>query len=276
MRSTVTKSRCDLAFDSVADLVDAAMGCFAGVRARDAEMAGMAAWHGGVSSMAELAAIARAGLSADGIEAASIAEDRVQVMDRELPLPSFSTFYDVSGADVDVARYLSGEPECMINFDMVDTPRVGRVITLVAFVGTPGMVSASAIARRGREIVSLIFAIERMGFQVELWADDISEGGGKSGRVRVKVKEPGGVLDPGEIMFAFTHPGMPRGLVLAAMHLFPAEFQGPIGIGHGYGQVPIVVDLDEYPEGSILIPPLTNNGAVDLVRDTLRKLGLVP
>lgn len=284
MRSTVNGKRSTHTFDSVGDLVSATMDCPDAVMMGNMGMASDPSWYGGVHSMAKLAALAKEGLSAEGIEAYKIAEEKVAILDRELPLPGFATYYDVSGADVDVAAFLSGEPECMINYEMVETPKVGRVITLVVSTSVPWTVSADAIRERGREVVSLIFAIERMGFQVELWADHLSSQSPSPGprhvslRTRVCVKEPGGLLDTSEIMFAFTHPGMVRGMILESKWLFPAKLRTAMSVcsGGNYGYPVSAPDLDEYPEGSILIPPLMNSrGSATLVADTLRKLELV-
>lgn len=277
MRADNTANRCGLTFDSMDDFVSSVMACPSGVEARNNQMASSADWHGGVSSMANLAKIARDGISADGIEAARISNDAVTTMERELDFPAFSSFYDVSGANVDVARYLSGEPECMINYHMVDTPRVGRVITLVVSIAAYSVVDPDAIRERGREIMSLVFAIEKIGFQVELWADLLNRGmAGKQGRLRIKVKGPGEELDSARIMFAFTHPGMLRGLGLAAMHLYPKGFHKPLMIGTGYGSPQHSPDMDEYPEGSIMIPPIDSNHRPGrLVQSTLRELGII-
>lgn len=277
MRADNTANRCGLTFDSMDDFVLSVMACKEGVEARNVGMANDAKWHGGVASMANLAKVARDGLPVDGIEAARISNDAVTTMERELDFPAFSSFYDVSGSNVDVARYLSGEQECMINYHMVDTPRVGRVITLVVSIAASSFVDPEKIVERGREIMSLVFAIEKIGFQVELWADLLNSGySGKQGRLRVKVKSPGEELDSARIMFAFTHPAMLRGLALAAMHLYPRSFHKPLMIGSGYGSPQHGPDMDEYPEGSIMIPPIDSNHRPGrLVQATLKELGII-
>src|ERR1044071_3637508 len=70
----------------------------------------------GVSSKDEAEKLARTGLPREGGEALHVAADRGKEMDRELIKPQFVAFNDVQGADVDVALFLDGEPECMINF----------------------------------------------------------------------------------------------------------------------------------------------------------------
>lgn len=276
MRSSKTTNRAVITFDSFDGFIDSAVSV-TDTRIVDL-MKTRTGFFGGVSSMRELERVAREGLSSEGIEATRISQDAVTVMDREMELPSFSSFYDVSGADVDVARYLSGEPECMINHHMVDTPRVGRVITLVVSICAPDSVSAEKITERGLEIVSLVFAIEKIGFQVELWADMFvyASRGNKEGRIRILVKGPGEQLDSGRIMFAFTHPGMLRGLCLHAMNLLPTDFKKALGVGDSYGCARRDPDLSEYPEGSILIPTLMSNRTANtLVTDTLKELGII-
>lgn len=280
MRMETNGNRAVQTFDSVGDLVDVAVRNAPKATTLMREMRRDAKWFGGVSSIEQLARVAREGLPSDGIKAANIADERVTSVERDHDVPSFYSYFDVTGSEVDVGRYLAGEPECMTNFHMVELPRAGRIITLVVSITVNSHIKPSAIRKRGQEVMALVFALERIGLQVELWADSLADGGygstRKQSRVRVMVKAPGEPLDAGRAMFAFTHPGMLRGLTLPVMHELPETFRTPLGVGSTYGSTAAKQDVKEYPEGSILIPPMYENSESEtLVTDTMRELGLI-
>jgi hypothetical protein len=289
MRVEVEGKRANVVFDSMADMVEAVQDRQDIIDFRNNQMKRDGGKFYGARSMEKLFPLALNGMPGDGVEAMDIANQKVATIEREIDMPAFFSYYDVSGADVDVARYLSGEPENMINYHMVDTPRAGRIISLVISVTTAGSTEVEAIRQRGLQVVALVFAIEKIGFQVELWADFLIRENSPYGnegptdteytaRVRTKIKSPGEMLDPGQVVFAFTHPGFLRGLGFAAMHMIPKEWHSPLNIGHGYGCVCWGKDdLREYAEGSVFLPSFRGRaGDLDtLVTDKLRELGIV-
>src|SRR5690606_40002886 len=81
-------------------------------------------WQGeGVRTLDDAKRLAHEGLPIDGVKALEVASEKVSQIYREYDVPSFSSCYDVTGSDVDVARYLSGEPENMIRSE---ERRVGK------------------------------------------------------------------------------------------------------------------------------------------------------
>jgi hypothetical protein len=91
-----------------------------------------------------------------------------------LTVPSLETesedmryFYDVTGNTLDVASYISGEPEYWITEEPIRKP-CGRVIRLAVEIGGLGIVSAHAMANRGRAIIALIHSLELQGHSIEL------------------------------------------------------------------------------------------------------------
>ncbi|ATL70742.1 hypothetical protein CRH09_35745 [Nocardia terpenica] len=237
----------------------------------------------GASSMESLFPMALNGAPSEGIEAMRIAIEKVETLERETDMPAFASLYDVTGADVDVARYLSGEPENMINYQLVDTPRAGRIINLVVSVTTSHKTATSAIRERGIQIVALALAIEKIGFQVELWTDGLLSEmpgvrPGRQARIRTRIKGPGEMMDPGRIVYAFTHASYFRGLGLAAMHLLPEPWHGPLRVGGSYGRpAGGKDDTREYPEGTVFIPSFEGSAskAANLVTEKLHELGIL-
>lgn len=214
---------------------------------------------GEVGSWDRCLELARKGWTDQLPGALDLAESAVQTADQEHILETFQPVWDVSGAEVDVARYLAGEPENMIDFPPSQTSKVGRVITLVVGVGVNGGVSGQEIIDRGRKIVALALALNRLGHAVEIWADDTQRGTTKQSRKlfqRILVKGTNDEIDPAVLLFALAHPAFQRGIKWATWDGLPAAWTG-----FGANDCRAITRMDRtpdeialYPEGSIFIP----------------------
>lgn len=266
----------DVVFDSLEDQVEAIRARPDIVKYRSGQMRDEPEFYG-AANMEQVFKLVETGLPDLGIKALGIANERVATLEREIDMPAFASFYNVSGADVDVARYLSGEPENMIDYNMVMTPRAGRIICLVISVDAMGWISTDTIEARGIQAMALVFAIEKIGFQVEMWADIRSKRPGSSLRVRTMVKAAGAPLDVERAMYAFTSPTMLRGLGFAACHLIPPKYHAMYGVGAGYGSVDQNPHTRGYPDGALMIKPPAVNGdkGRTIVEDSLRELGII-
>ncbi|SEP54056.1 DUF7192 family protein [Amycolatopsis saalfeldensis] len=240
-------------------------------------------WHG-VNSREEVRKLASEGWISEAEDAMEIAAESVDLVDREHDLTGFRSIWDVAGCEVDVGRYLAKEPENMINYEIVPTTRSGRVIVLCASVAYSSVVSVDSIKKRGHGIAALAFALSKLGFSSELWADVSINSEGKksregkfSGRFRVQVKGSNDAVDPAFIMFAFCHPAMLRALVLPAMHEIPSRFHGPLDIGRKYG---LPADpKEDLHDGAIYLPSVRSEVDVPNVQEALlgylRLLGIL-
>lgn len=213
------------------------------------------------------------------VDALRIAESAVETVQAEHEVEGFRAYHDVSGCEVDVARYLEGEPECMVEYETIMVPRVGRVITLCSSVSMSASISGDTIIKRGNGVCALAFALTSLGFAVELWADWTSRGTGTHdvGHIRTLVKGCNDELDPAKIMFAYAHPCMLRGLTHPAAHELNQDCRAAIGIGDYYG-IP-AAPVQDLPEGTIYLPQITSARDVPnadaLLLQYLRELGLV-
>lgn len=232
----------------------------------------------GVNSWGEANTLATEGWSSETEHALSIAENAVSTVTRDHTVPTFHPVWDVSGCEVDVARYLADDPECMVDYELTPTPQSGRVISICAGVAYSSAVSTETIKCRGYVVVALAVVLSRLGYSTELWADDSGKGDdGKRCRMRTLVKGPNDELDPAKIMFAYAHPAMSRVLSTPAMHSLPKSWQSIMRVGRNYG-VPIDPKQD-LPEGTIYIPCVCSNrdvpdADVALLR-YMRDLGIV-
>ncbi|WP_410675355.1 hypothetical protein [Amycolatopsis sp. cmx-4-68] len=227
-------------------------------------------WHG-VSSVEQARKLASVGWLNESDSAMDIATESIESIEREHEISSFRPAWDVAGCEVDVARYLANEPENMIDYEISPTTRSGRVITVCASVSYSSAVSVGSIKRRGHSVAALAFALSKLGFAAELWADVSVRGkDGKSfGRMRVQVKGPNDALDPALIMFAYSHPAMLRAIVLPVMHEMPQRFQEALNVGRTYGEP--VDSKRDLPDGAIYLPCIRSEVDVPDAKETLEK-----
>lgn len=244
----------------------------------------MADRHGsdftGVENFAEALELARGGWSEATPEALSIAESAVAKVETERPMASFDPVWDVSGSVVDVGRYLSGEPECMIDFPLREIVKAGRVITLCASVSVSGAVSAESMQRRGAAIVGLAIALSRIGYEIEILADMTATGFDCRGlRIQTLIKSAGEPLDVERVMFALSHPAMLRSLAFAGVYYAiekdDIRTRGYTTTGLGTPHDPI----EDLPDGTIYLPCLLSGDDVPeperFILDKLRELEIL-
>ena len=243
-------------------------------------------YFGEVSNFSELMELSRNGWEKDVKEMIAVAEDTIETVEKEFDVQAWNSIYDVTGSDVDVDRYLSGEPENMISFVMMDTPRVGRVVTLVVNISASCAVDAETITARGKNVVALVHALETLGIRTELYVDAPAKALGWGGDSKitantiVKIKDAQDTLDAAMVMFAFAHPAFLRALILPSMHGFPREYQEAMGVGSSYGQPSSRDNSDEYPDGTIRLDTempgrWTPQQAKTFVVDHLKQLGII-
>ena len=90
------------------------------------EWCGGTDWDGAVG-------MGRQGWSDELDSTLELAESAVTMADKDHMTDSFNDpVWDVTGSSVDVGAYLAGTPECMVDYPLTVTSKVGRVITLCA------------------------------------------------------------------------------------------------------------------------------------------------
>lgn len=221
-------------------------------------------------------------------EAMAISEGIVETVNREHNVEAFHAVWDVSGGAVDVGRYLSGEPECMIEMPPQEISKVGSVVTLVKSMSASAAYGADELKAYGHMVVALALALSRLGHSVEIWVDcpvtGSRTGGSRRGTglrayTRVLVKGANDALDPAQIMFALAHPALLRQLTFAVYDGFPSPFKAAFASSRGRG-TPKERNADEralYPEGTIFLPTMSSDrgNPAEFAEKHLRGLGLL-
>lgn len=151
---------------------------------------------------------------------------------------------DVSGSYVDVDRYLLGEPECMWESHMHDEVSSGKVLKVLVNVAAYAGVPPERITERGMAVTAACEAVQRMGFNVELWVGEAVTGWrNKSGYdvsvELIRVKDYRDVIDEEVSLFLMAHPGMLRKIIFWCNEQNPQQVRRDFGFGpdgSGYGQ----------------------------------------
>jgi hypothetical protein len=157
--------------------------------------------------------------------------------------------WDVTGSEVDVGAYLSGEPECMVDAVPQRISSRGRVVTFLVPAGYVNTTPHSVVHNRGVALAALCASITASGHSVEIWSGfcpyvDETDRYAAVARV-ISAAEP---LDMGRLMFVMTHPAMLRRLWFAVWDS-AAERVARRMCDEFYGYAPYDCHPDDLPEG---------------------------
>jgi hypothetical protein len=223
---------------------------------RVAEMAMTNGWHGPLDETIE------------------VAEDAVRAMEAEHEIDTFTPRYDVAGSDVEVGLYCSGDPEHMVDYPLVKTSRLGKVLSLICSTDAMAGVGSDEFMMRGQVLTALAIALDRLGHATEFWVDMGARFQGGEYHSRILVKGTMDSLDPGMLLMAYCHPGMLRRLQFGSEDGNPVSNYVRNNRGRGSSAS---VFLNGLPDGMIIIPNPAygeSNAHDELVR-YLRLMGLI-
>lgn len=169
----------------------------------------------GTSTWEEAVELARSGYNAPLPEINRLS-DEIQYNIGTGLMNSFETTYDSSGAEVDIGRYVSNDPDCMIEAVPVRISKVGRVITILISGSYSAGTDLAAHSKRGAAIVSLIDTLERLQHSCEIWLQNTVFA--ESMRMNrfttlVRLKAPEEPVDIPKLAFAIMHPASLRRVI---------------------------------------------------------------
>lgn len=182
----------------------------------------------------------------------------------------FDWYYDTSGMEVDVARYLSNEPECMVQAIPLKVMRTGRVIRLYVPATYPGAADTRQIIARGIAIMALVEAFSMLQHPTEIWAGICNESGRRGAKMRtsylINVQAATDPLDMPRIMFALAHPAFARQLGWSVKETSP--FADKMGFnrsgGYGFHSREIVAeDYGDMADENVIVLPSIDNDDFD-------------
>ncbi|GAA2135421.1 hypothetical protein GCM10009760_13950 [Kitasatospora kazusensis] len=140
--------------------------------------------------------------------------------------PVLEPFLDVTGGEVDIAAYLSGAPECMVNATVQQVSRRGKVITFLIPGSYPSTTPHREVRNRGLALAALCAGIIGAGHSVEIWSSKSGELRGdpiRSHSSVARIVSPGEPLNVGRLIFAVAHPAMLRRLWFSVWDAQPRD-----------------------------------------------------
>lgn len=138
---------------------------------------------------------------------------------------AFQTRYDFTGSVVDIGKFLTGEPECMIDFVPEPSSRMGRVVKIIVNGSASSRISPDDIIRRGVTVCALVDAVHKLGMGVEVYAEfptndtGVNDRKGKVHTSLVKLHDSQQMLDINNLMFALCHPSMLRRIQFSCLEM---------------------------------------------------------
>jgi hypothetical protein len=161
--------------------------------------------------------------------------------------------YDVAGGSVDISRYMSGEPECLI------APVVSNLSTVAVVVNISARANASTecLYNRGIAIAAVIHALQSSGRGVSLQVVEVVKADYSDNRhiTDITLQEFGDYINPGRLAFWTTHPAALRRCMFRYKEQQSSELRGEFGFASGgaYGE-PTDLKSTDCPQGAVYIP----------------------
>lgn len=196
---------------------------------------------------------------------------------------AFQVRNNVVGGAVDVGMYLSGRPDCMLDFVPEPTDRMGKVVRIIVNQAASARVDADDIRRRGIMACVLADAVHKLGMGVEVYvemctATDGVDKGDKYSQL-IKVHDSSEYMDVNNLMFAMAHPSVLRRLGFSLHELTEWDHaKDTLACGYGYPAkvqcadligADVVMDLVQDAQGNWKKDP------IGWVMSTLTGLGVV-
>jgi hypothetical protein len=149
--------------------------------------------------------------------------------------------YDVAGDDVNVGRYLDGEPECMANYE-TELGHGNRCVVVSINGSMSADISADLIENRGAAVCALIDCLESAGYRTEV---HVYTGVRQVNVpvVNVCVKQAQDRLDLTRLAYCLAHPSFLRRQVFRFLETFPKEQRAP-SYGKSDSQADPIVESD--------------------------------
>jgi hypothetical protein len=198
---------------------------------------------------------------------------------------AFQSRYDYQGVQVDVGRFLSGEPECMIDFVPEPSQRMGRVVRIIINGSASARIDAEKITKRGVVVCALVDAIHKLGMGVEVYAEFPTNDQGVNSRdgevmtTLVKLHDSQQMLDINNLMFALCHPSMLRRIKFSCLEQSKWHRASYV-LGRAYGY-PSSLECAERVGADVVVEMLQSgnedylHSPIDWVMSTLGGLGVL-
>lgn len=124
-------------------------------------------------------------------------------------------YFDISGYEPDVARYIAGEVDCMIDDLPIETPHDGKVFTIIVDNSMSCGNRVDDVLKRGAAVIALVESFILLGYQLEVWCEATVAGRGHNDYLTslTKLCDAGERLDIDTMMMPLGNPDWQRRIV---------------------------------------------------------------
>lgn len=179
----------------------------------------------------------------------------------------YVTTHDVTGAFVDMGRFMDCEPECMVSFIEQPQAAMGRIVKILVAGTASAYIDPADIRRRGTAVIALVDCIHKLGLGVELWWENAIRGDDrKTYSTVVKIHDSAEPMDIDEIMFAMAHPSMLRRLTFSIQEQSTTKKQQGAYAHQGYG-TPTELGMTKLDNYDVIVERL-QSGDEQVVQDS--------
>ena len=144
---------------------------------------------------------------------------RIKNSEEEIEKPQI--LWDVEGDMVDIGRYVSGEPECMMRWEPEKTSK--RIARILFPISVSGGVSTELMRWRGACVLALIDKLEAEGVRAHVDICYASRAGEHKWLMIANVKRPDEVLYVDRMAFHLAHPSSFRRVMFSLAENGPDE-----------------------------------------------------
>jgi len=188
-------------------------------------------------------------------------------------------YWDTAGEEIDIDRFLNGEPENMraMRFSASrrkrKTPTTEIIVDRFASCG----IGADTIKRHGLFVLSLVRALQDQGHSVGVTVAFCGEGsntGQDTCTIAVRVKQPDQYIDPDMLGFWLVHPAAFRRIGFRLIEHLPEKIGQDFGAYHYYfspGKLPIHLTKDKIYFDNVSLNRASNWKTDQDVQDAVKK-----
>jgi hypothetical protein len=163
-----------------------------------------------------------------------------------MPAPRFAE----SGDEVDIDRFIGGDPENMIEFPLRDYNggKGGKVVKLLVNITVGVYVPNNSIFLRGAVALKFIDILEDYGYRVEVWIGEVGVSAGKNIFIRSLIKPANQHFDLDRMAFAMCNPSVQRRLFFRIYeqlpkHVWDMETRNYGGVGNFDDPDPEIIEI---------------------------------
>lgn len=193
---------------------------------------------------------------------------------RELPDTDafgFTAVHSECGSEVDVGRYLAGEPECMVDWNIQRIKAPGRIASIALNATVSSGFTQEDFQARGVSALKLIDTLESSGIRCEVLLLQCSRIGEAMWCMKVCIKEPEQPLDLDRMAFMLMHVSIYRRFVFRLLEQLPENYFQTFA---STGGTPADFPAQHLQPNTIVVPKLllSDRGEIERwVQSTLAK-----